>query len=74
MWTYGLFDFDPERDGDEEAWAAKLAAEGWRTWAAGAGPWIKLDGRLIRRWSLRRVVDRRGRAPREAGEVSILGR
>lgn len=54
--TYGLFDFDPERDGDEEAWAPKLAAEGWRTWDAGSGPWIELTGRRLRRWSLRRDV------------------
>ena len=34
--------------------AAKLAAEGWRTWDAGPGPWITLKGRRLRRWSLRR--------------------
>lgn len=54
MWTYELF--DPERDGDEAERAAKLAAEGWRTWAAGLGPWITLEGRRLRRWSLRREV------------------
>ena len=38
VWTYGMFDYYPERDGDEEAWAATLAAEGWRTCEAGPGP------------------------------------
>jgi len=60
MFAYGLFDFDPERDGDEEAWAFKLAAGGWRTWAAGTGPWITLEGRRLRRWSLRKeIADKR---------------
>ena len=63
VWTYGLFDFDPGRDGDEDAWAAKLAAESWQTWAAGRGPWIKLDGRLLRRWSLRREAAVVARTP-----------
>ncbi len=56
VWTYSLFDYDPERDGDEEAWAAKLAVEGWRTWTPGPGPWIVLEGRTVRRWSLRRYT------------------
>ncbi len=67
MFTYSLFDYDPERDGDEEAWAAKLAAEGWRTWEPGPGPWITLEGRQLRRWSLRRETpdaSTRGRVDR----------
>ena len=54
MWTYALHDYDPERDGDEEAWAAKLAEQGCRMWEPGPGPWITLEGRRLRRWSLRR--------------------
>lgn len=50
----GVHDYDPERDGDEQAWAAALAAQGWRPWDAGAGPSITLEGRRLRRWSLRR--------------------
>lgn len=52
MWTYSLFDYDPEGDGDEETWAAQLAAERWRTWDAGTGAWITLEGRRRRPWSL----------------------
>lgn len=55
MWTYGLFDDDPEGDGDAEAVARNLAVQGWRTWDAGIGPWITLEGRRLRRWSLRRA-------------------
>jgi hypothetical protein len=54
VWIYTLIDYDPERGGDEEAWARKLAEQGWRTWDAGVGPWITLEGRQLRRWSLRR--------------------
>ena len=56
MWTYAVHDYDPERDGDEEVWAASLAAQGWRMWEAGPGPWITLEGRRLRRWSLRREM------------------
>ena len=51
---YALHDYDPERDGDEEAWAAAMAEQGWRMWEPGPGPWITLEGRRLRRWSLRR--------------------
>ena len=54
MLMYALHDYDPERDGDEEAWARELAQQGWRTWEPGAGPWITLGRRRVRRWSLRR--------------------
>ena len=61
MLVYSLIDYDPERDGDEETWARELSENGWRTWAAGSGPWITLEGRRLRRWSLRREVqDRTG--------------
>ena len=51
---YALHDYDPERDGDEEAWAASLAEQGRRMWEPGPGPWITLEGRRLRRLSLRR--------------------
>ena len=54
MLTYALHDYDPERDGDEEAWADKVAGQGWRMWEPGPGPWITVNGRRLRRWSLRR--------------------
>jgi hypothetical protein len=54
MLMYALHDYDPERDGDVEAWAASLAEQAWRMWEPGPGPWISLEGRRLRRWSLRR--------------------
>jgi len=38
MLLYALHDYDPERDGDQEAWAASLAKQGWRMWEPGSGP------------------------------------
>ena len=55
MLLYALHDYDPERDGDQEAWAASLAWQGWRMWEPGSGPWITLEGRRFRRWSLHRA-------------------
>jgi len=60
VWTYAIHDFDPERDGDGEEWAASLAEEGWRMWEPGPGPWITLEGRRLRRWSLRRETPQVG--------------
>lgn len=57
-WQYRLTDFDPDGGETEEEWAAQLAAEGWRMWRPGAGPWVSINGRRVRRWSLRRWVDR----------------
>ena len=67
VFTYALFDYDPERDGDEEEWARALADQGWRTWAAGSGPWIDLAGRRLRRWSLRRETSPDARLPSSDG-------
>jgi hypothetical protein len=36
-WQHRTVDFDPESDGDEEAWARAVAAEGWRTSAPDRG-------------------------------------
>ena len=47
---------DPERDRNEEAWAAALSEQGWRMWEPGPGPWTTLEGRRLRRWSLRREM------------------
>ena len=46
-------DDDRERDGDEKAWAATGRA-GLVDVGCGSGPWITLEGRMLRRWSLRR--------------------
>ena len=54
MLIYALYDYDPERHGNEGAWAAALSEQGWRMWEPGPGPWITLEGRRLRRWSLRR--------------------
>jgi hypothetical protein len=60
VFTYTLLDYDPERDGDEEAWAADLAEQGWQMWEPGPGPWIKLEGRRLRRWSIRGETPNKG--------------
>jgi hypothetical protein len=54
MWTYRLADFDPSAGVVEEEWARGLAAEGWQMWLPGSGPWVELNGRRVRRWSVRR--------------------
>jgi hypothetical protein len=56
VWIYTLVDYDPERDGPEEEWGKKLAAQGWQMWDAGHGPWVDINGRRVKRWSLRRWV------------------
>lgn len=57
-WTYLTHDFDPDAGETEEEWAARLAGEGWRMWIRGGGSWIEINGRRVRRWSLRRWVER----------------
>ncbi len=47
VFTYTLVDYDAERDGDEEAWAAKLAEQGWRMWEPGPGPLDYAVGRRL---------------------------
>ena len=56
-WQHTTRDYDPATDGNEEAWARTVAAEGWQTWTA-SGVWITLEGRRIRRWTLRRPCSR----------------
>lgn len=53
MWIYRLADFDPSAGVAEEEWARRLAAEGWQMWLPGSGPWIDMNGRQVRRWSVR---------------------
>ena len=53
-WQYSSRRWDPDQDGDEEQWARRVAAEGWRTWLDGPGSWVGIDGRRVRVWSLRR--------------------
>lgn len=43
-----------QRGATEEEWARRLAAEGWQMWLPGSGPWVELNGRRVRRWSVRR--------------------
>lgn len=57
MWTYTLRDYDPEAGQTEEDWAREQAAEGWQMWDAGHGAWVHINGRRVKRWSLRRWVD-----------------
>lgn len=52
VWRYTLRDLLPTDDA--EAWALALAAEGWRLWPKGTGVLITIDGREMRRYSLRR--------------------
>ena len=53
-WQYSARTWDPDRDGDEEEWARRTAADGWRTWLEATGAWVRIDGRPVRVWSLRR--------------------
>lgn len=53
MLEYTLRDYDPETDGDEVEWARRLDEQGWRTWHD-TGVWVDVNGRRVRRWSLRR--------------------
>lgn len=57
-WQYTLKDFDPNAGETEEEWAAAVAADGWRMWKPGSGSWVSINGRRLRRWSLRRWVER----------------
>lgn len=53
MWRYTLKDLHP--DDDPETWAKALAAEGWQMWIPGNnGAQLTLQGRTVRRYSLRR--------------------
>lgn len=52
-YVYCLVDWDPTCGIIEEDWARELSAEGWRMWV-GAGPWVTINNRRLRRWSLRR--------------------
>jgi hypothetical protein len=58
---YTLHDCDSKRDGGEEAWAASLPEHGRRC-EPSPGPWVKLWGRRLRRWSLRRETANKGQA------------
>ncbi|WP_353952568.1 hypothetical protein V6K52_03730 [Knoellia sp. S7-12] len=60
MLEYALIDYDPVTDGDEADWARTLDAHGWRTWHD-TGVWVTVNGRRVRRWSVRRR-SARGRA------------
>lgn len=55
---YALIDYDPTTDGDEADWARALDADGWRTWHD-TGVWVTLNGRKVRRWSVRRKKPKR---------------
>ncbi len=50
VWTYGLFDFDPKRDGDEAVWAGRAGRAGVAdVGTRGSRPWRTLEGRRLRR-------------------------
>ena len=59
MWQYTLRDYDPELVQPEDDWAREQAAQGWQMWDAGHGAWVDINGRRVKRWSLRRWVDKR---------------
>ena len=67
MWTYGLFDYDPDLDGTEEEWASRMAEQGWQMWTPGRGQWVDVGGRHVRRWNLRRQVEHHGSRPPPLG-------
>lgn len=52
VWKYSLRDLRP--GDDPEQWALDLAAEGWRMWPKGTGVMVTINGREVRRYSLRR--------------------
>lgn len=52
VWKYTLRDL--EKGDDPEQWALALAAEGWRLWPKGTGVLVTINGRQVRRYSLRR--------------------
>lgn len=60
VWRYSLFDYPVDgSEGDLETWCARLAEDGWQLWDAGIGAVIDLNGREVRRLSLRRWQARR---------------
>lgn len=58
-WQYTTRDYDPGADADELEWARAVALEGWRIWHP-SGVWVEVNGRRVRRWSLRRACFRPG--------------
>lgn len=57
MWRYFLFDYPMDgSEGDLETWCARLAEDGWQLWDAGIGAVIDVNGREVRRLSLRQLV------------------
>lgn len=61
-YQYTLMDYDPDVDGSELEWAKRVDAAGWRSWHE-SGVWVQMNGRLVRRWALRRLHPR-SREPR----------
>ncbi len=54
MWQHTLRDYNPEHGQTEEDCARAQAAEGWQMWDAGHGASVDMNGRRVKRWSLRR--------------------
>lgn len=52
MWQYALRDLTA--DDDPEAWARALAKDGWRLWPPRTGVLVTINGKTVRRYSLRR--------------------
>ncbi len=57
-WQYRTLVFDPDAGETEEQWATRIAREGWRMWQPGPGSWMEVGGKRVRRWSVRRWVER----------------
>lgn len=55
MWQYTLRDLTD--DDDPETWALKLRDQGWRLWPPKTGVLVTINGRQVRRYSLRRWVE-----------------
>lgn len=67
MWRYTLRDLSPADD--PEAWATALAEEGWRLWIPGnSGAEVVINGRRVRRYSLRRWEGDGDPPPPETGQ------
>lgn len=67
MWRYTLRDLTLEDD--PETWATALAEEGWRLWIPGnSGTEVVINGRRVRRYSLRRWEGAGDPPPSEPGQ------
>lgn len=69
MWQYKLADLRPVDD--PETWAQALADDGWTLWPTSVsshGSQVTINGRTVRRYSLRRWVGAEPPGPLDLGE------